>query len=71
MDKYRFQHYTTESSQNISVLPTVKHSATIPMVINAGVAYDLYMGNIVTFSVDLEQEFVNLEQSPFSLRGWN
>ncbi len=44
-------------------------SATIPMVVNAGVAYDLYMGNIVTFSVDLEQEFVNLEQSPFSLRG--
>ena len=44
-------------------------AATIPTVINAGVAYDLYMGNVVTFSVDLEREFVNLEQSPFSLRG--
>lgn len=44
-------------------------SATIPMVINAGIAYDLYMGNVVTFSFDIEQEFVNLEQSPFSVRG--
>lgn len=46
--------------------------ATIPMVINAGVAYDLYMGNIVTFAVDLEQEYVNLdnhEAGAVSFRG--
>ena len=43
--------------------------ATIPMVINAGVAYDLYMGNVVTFAADIEHEFVNLERSAFSMRG--
>ena len=43
--------------------------ATVPMVVNAGVAYDLYMGNVVTFAVDIEQEFVNLDESATSLRG--
>ena len=43
--------------------------ATVPMVINAGVAYDLYMGNVVTFSADIEHEFVNLDDSAFSMRG--
>ncbi len=43
--------------------------ATIPMVINAGVAYDLYMGNVVTFAADIEHEFVNLDRSAFSIRG--
>ena len=42
---------------------------TVPMVVNVGVAYDLYMGNVVTFSADIEQEFVNLDDSAFSLRG--
>lgn len=40
----------------------------VPMILNAGVAYDLYMGNVVTFSADIEQEFVNLDESPFSMR---
>jgi len=39
------------------------------MVINAGVAYDLYMGNVVTFAADIEHEFVNLDRSAFSIRG--
>ena len=43
--------------------------ATVPMVLNIGVAYDLYMGNVVTFAADIEQEFVNLEESAFSMRG--
>ena len=42
---------------------------TVPMVVNVGIAYDLYMGNVVTFSADIEQEFVNLDESAFSLRG--
>ena len=42
---------------------------TVPMVVNVGVAYDLYMGNVVTFSADIEQEFVNLDDSAFSMRG--
>ncbi len=42
---------------------------TVPMVINVGVAYDLYMGNVVTFAADIEHEFVNLDQSAFSMRG--
>lgn len=42
--------------------------ATVPMVVNAGVAYDLYMGNVVTFALDIEQEFVNLDESAFGLR---
>ena len=42
---------------------------TVPMVVNVGVAYDLYMGNVVTFSADIEQEFVNLDESAFSMRG--
>lgn len=42
---------------------------TVPMVVNVGVAYDLYMGNVVTFSADVEQEFVNLDDSAFSMRG--
>ena len=41
---------------------------TVPMVVNVGVAYDLYMGNVVTFAADLEQEFVNLDQSATSLK---
>ena len=41
---------------------------TVPMAINAGIAYDLYMGNIVTFAADIEQELVNLDQSATSLR---
>ena len=40
----------------------------VPMVLNLGLAYNLYMGNIVTFAADLEQEFVNLDQSATSLR---
>lgn len=43
--------------------------ATVPMVVNVGVAYDLYMGNVVTFSADIENEFVNLIESAFSMRG--
>ncbi len=43
--------------------------ATVPMVVDVGVAYDLYMGNVVTFAADIEQEFVNLDESAFSLRG--
>ena len=27
------------------------------------------MGNVVTFSADIEQEFVNLDESAFSMRG--
>lgn len=42
---------------------------TIPMIVNVGVAYNLYMGNVVTFSADIENEFVNLDQSAFSMRG--
>jgi hypothetical protein len=42
---------------------------TVPMVVDVGVAYDLHMGNVVTFSADIEQEFVNLEDSAFSMRG--
>ena len=42
--------------------------STVPMVLNAGVAYDLYMGNVVTFAADIEHEFVNLDQSAFSMR---
>ena len=41
---------------------------TVPMVISLGAAYDLYMGNVVTFAVDLEQEMVNLDESATSLR---
>ena len=41
---------------------------TVPMVINLGVAYNLYMGNVVTFAADIEQESVNLDQSATSLR---
>ena len=41
---------------------------TVPMVINLGVAYNLYMGNVVTFAADLEQESVNLDESATSLR---
>ena len=44
-------------------------AGTVPMVVDVGVAYDLYMGNVVTFSADIEQEFVNLEESAFSMRG--
>ena len=40
----------------------------VPMVVNLGLAYNLYMGNVVTFAADLEQEFVNLDQSATSLR---
>ena len=28
----------------------------VPMVVNVGLAYNLYMGNVVTFAADLEQE---------------
>ena len=41
---------------------------TVPMVVNVGLAYDLYMGNVVTFAADVEQEFVNLDQSATSLK---
>ncbi len=44
-------------------------NGTVPMVVDVGIAYDLYMGNVVTFAVDLEQEFVNLDESAFSMRG--
>jgi len=40
----------------------------VPMVVNVGLAYDLYMGNVVTFAADLEHELVNLDESPTSLR---
>ncbi|RKU16290.1 hypothetical protein C6503_12750 [Candidatus Poribacteria bacterium] len=40
----------------------------VPMVLNLGLAYNLYMGNVVTFAADLEQEFVNLDESATSLR---
>ena len=40
----------------------------VPMVLNVGLAYNLYMGNVVTFAADLEQEFVNLDESATSLR---
>lgn len=40
----------------------------VPMVVNLGLAYNLYMGNVVTFAADLEQEFVNLDQSATSMR---
>ena len=42
---------------------------TVPMIVNVGVAYSLYMGNVVTFSADIEQEFVNLDGSAFSMKG--
>lgn len=41
---------------------------TVPMVINLGVAYNLYMGNVVTLAADIEQESVNLDESATSLR---
>ena len=41
---------------------------TVPMVLNLGVAYNLYMGNVVTFAADIEQEFVNLDESATSLK---
>lgn len=41
---------------------------SVPMVVNLGLAYNLYMGNVVTFAADLEQEFVNLDESATSLR---
>ena len=41
---------------------------TVPMVVSAGLAYNLYVGNVVTFAADIEQEFVNLDQSATSLR---
>ena len=41
---------------------------TVPMVISIGAAYNLYVGNIVTFAADLEQEMVNLDESATSLR---
>jgi hypothetical protein len=40
----------------------------VPMVVNVGLAYNLYMGNVVTFAADLEQEFLNLDESATSLR---
>ena len=40
----------------------------VPMVVDVGIAYDLYMGNVVTFAADIEQEFVNLDQSATSLK---
>ena len=42
--------------------------ATVPMVLSVGVAYDLYMGNAVTFAADIEHEFVKLDNSTTSLR---
>ena len=41
---------------------------TVPMVIDFGVAYNLYMGNVVTFAADIEQELVNLDESATSLK---
>ncbi len=41
---------------------------TVPMVISVGAAYNLYVGNVVTFAADLEQEMVNLDESATSLR---
>ncbi len=41
---------------------------TVPMVISVGAAYNLYMGNVVTFAADIEQEMVNLDESAVSLR---
>ena len=41
---------------------------TVPMVISIGAAYNLYVGNVVTFAADLEQEMVNLDESATSLR---
>ncbi len=41
---------------------------TVPMVVNVGLAYNLYMGNVVTFAADFEREFVELEESVNSLR---
>ncbi|MCE2415502.1 hypothetical protein J4G07_16045 [Candidatus Poribacteria bacterium] len=41
---------------------------TVPMVISVGAAYNLYVGNVVTFAADLEQEMVNLDESAVSLR---
>ena len=38
------------------------------MVVNVGLAYNLYMGNVVTFAADVEQEFVDLVESATSLR---
>ena len=42
--------------------------ATVPMVVSFGLAYDLYMGNAVTFAADIEHEFVKLDESTTSLR---
>lgn len=41
---------------------------TVPMVVNLGVAYNLYMGNVVTFAADLEHEFVKLDDSTTGVR---
>ena len=41
---------------------------TVPMVIDIGVAYNLYMGNVVTVAADIEQELVNLDESATSLK---
>ena len=41
---------------------------TVPMVISVGAAYNLYVGNVVTFAADLEQEMVNLDESATGLR---
>ncbi|MCG9130454.1 hypothetical protein J5I95_02130 [Candidatus Poribacteria bacterium] len=41
---------------------------TVPMVVNLGLAYNLYMGNVVTFAADVEHELVNLDESATSLR---
>ena len=41
---------------------------TVPMVLNIGLAYNLYMGNVVTFAADFEREFVELEESVNSVR---
>ncbi len=41
----------------------------VPMVVNVGLAYNLYMGNVVTFAADIEHEFLpDLIESPTSLR---
>ena len=41
---------------------------TVPMVVDVGLAYDLYMGNVVTFAAAIEQEFVNLDESATRLK---
>ena len=40
----------------------------VPMVIDFGVAYNLYMGNVVTVAADIEHELVNLDESATSLK---